>query len=545
MIKAQLSTNQLVVLAAVFLASFANVAFFRNLASTFSGHANAGLHLVAVALVLLCVLILFLLLFSFRRLIKPALMGLFLLSSITAYFMDSYNIVIDRDMLVNVFSTNAAESFDLFTPQLLMYVLLMGVVPSWLLWGVPLRPDPAGQAVWVRLKLAGSASVILLAVLLIFSSFFASFVREHKILRYYANPLTPLYAAYQYGKFGMPSQALSLTVIGEDAHIPATDLDSELVIMVLGETARADRFSLNGYERETNPRLEKEDVISFSHVEACGTSTAVSVPCMFDHEDREDFSNTKAAAAQNVLDVLGHASVTVLWRDNNSNSKGVADRVAYEDFRDPAINPVCDTECRDEGMLAGLQDYIDAQPPGDLLIVLHQMGSHGPAYYKRYPQAFRAYTPTCESSQLDSCSQEEIGNSYDNTILYTDHLLAEVIKLLRANDGRYETAMFYASDHGESLGENGVYLHGLPFWMAPDSQTEVPMIVWFGKNYDAASVIAMQSIKDMPLSHDHVFHTLLGLFEISSEVHDETRDLLHLSRVRSGLIGEYAKVDKL
>jgi lipid A ethanolaminephosphotransferase len=330
--KMEISANKLVLVSALFLTVFANVAFFRNLASTFAGHPNAGIHLIALGLVLLCVLTLFLLLFSFRRTIKPVLMLLFVISAVTAYFMDTYNVVIDSDMLVNAFATDAAETRDLLTPRFVMYLLLMGLVPSYLIWDLKIQPATVGKAWLARLKLAGLALVTLIAIVLIFSSFFASFVREHKMLRYYANPLTPVYAVYKFSKKGISISPVEVEAIGMDAQIPVADLDRELIIMVLGETARADRFSINGYERQTNPRMEKEDVISFSLVHACGTSTAVSVPCMFDRENREDFTNAEAAATQNVLDVLEHAEVQVLWRDNNSNSKGVADRVQFEDY---------------------------------------------------------------------------------------------------------------------------------------------------------------------------------------------------------------------
>lgn len=537
--KTQISAIKLILISALFLTVFANVAFFRNLASTFTGQPNAGLHLVALGVVLLCVIILFLLLFSSRYILKPSLMVLFLISAVAAYFMDTYNIVIDSDMLVNALATNTAESGDLITPRFVMYVVLMALVPSYLIWDLPIQPASFGKACLSRLKLAGVTSVIALAIILIFSSFFASFVREHKILRYYANPLTPIHAVYQYGHKGRVSAPVNVMAIGTDAHIPAADIDRELIIMVLGETARADRFSVNGYQRQTNPRMEQEEVISFSHVQACGTSTAVSVPCMFDREDREDFSNAEAASTQNVLDVLDHAGVRVLWRDNNSDSKGVANRIVFEDFRSSENNPVCDVECRDVGMLAGLQEYIDAHAEGDVFIILHQMGSHGPAYYKRYPEEFRVFTPTCDSNQLDSCTQEEISNTYDNTILYTDHFIGEVINLLKANDDRFETGMLYASDHGESLGEKGVYLHGLPYWIAPHEQTEVPMIMWFGKAYHDAPVPALREIRDTPLTHDYIFHTLLGLFEITSTEYNEEKDLLHLSREYAGVVREY------
>ncbi|MDZ4730085.1 MAG: phosphoethanolamine transferase domain-containing protein, partial [Xanthomonadales bacterium] len=349
--KMQMTANKLVLVSALFLTVFANVAFFRNLAGTFAGQPNAGLHVVAVAVVLLCALTLLLLLFSFRRTIKPALMLLFVISAVSAYFMDTYNVVIDSDMLMNAFATDAAETGDLLTPRFVMYLLLMGLVPSYLIWDIQIQSAAVGKAWLARLKLAGLALVTLIAIVLIFSSFFASFVREHKMLRYYANPLTPVYAVYKYSKRGISISPVEVESIGMDAHTPAADIDRELIIMVLGETARADRFSINGYERQTSPRLEAENVISFSLVHACGTSTSVSVPCMFDRENRADFTNAEAAATQNVLDVLEHAEVQVLWRDNNSNSKGVADRVVFEDFRSAENNPVCDVECRDVGML--------------------------------------------------------------------------------------------------------------------------------------------------------------------------------------------------
>jgi len=201
--------------------------------------------------------------------------------------------------------------------------------------------------------------------------------------------------------------------------------------------------------------------------------------------------------------------------------------VQYEDFRSPKINPVCDTECRDEGMLAGLQQYIDLHPRGDILIVLHQMGNHGPAYYKRYPPAFEKFKPACKESDLSRCSREEIVNAYDNAILYTDHFLAKAIELLKKNDSRFETALFYVSDHGESLGENGIYLHGMPKSIAPEAQLHVPAVMWFGRNFHAVTPSALREKSKMRFSHDNVFHTILGFFEIESETYRPLKDILN------------------
>jgi lipid A ethanolaminephosphotransferase len=534
-LRSQWSTNQVLLAAALFLAAFTNLAFFRNLATTFADTPWGLLHMLSVGLMLFLATVLLLALFSYRPLLKPALSILFLAAAAAAYFMDTYNVVIDHDMLVNVMATDSAETADLLTPRLFTYLGLLGLLPTLLLWRLRIRPITLRQALGPRLLLVGGSALIMLALVLISSAFYAAFVREHKELRYYANPLTPVYEAYKYAKIRLRSGKVELMPIGEDAQRPGGDIDRELVIMVLGETARADHFSLNGYTRETNPKLAKHDVVSFTDVSACGTSTAISVPCMFAIYSRDEFSSRKSKSTQNVLDVLQHAGVSVLWRDNNSNSKGVADRTRSEDFRSPKLNPVCDVECRDEGMLWNLQDYINRQSSGDILIVLHQMGSHGPAYYKRYPKAFHVFVPTCDTNQLDSCSEAEIVNAYDNTILYTDHFLHKVIELLRRNDDHFETVMLYASDHGESLGESGVYLHGLPYWLAPNAQTRVPVIMWFGRNYHDADMAAMRQLRDAPLSHDNIFHTLLGLFEIDSEVYDSEKDLLQKSRGPAGM----------
>ena len=319
---------------------------------------------------------------------------------------------------------------------------------------------------------------------------------------------------------------VAVRAIGQDAKIRPGDADRELIILVVGEAARADRFSLNGYARETNPLLKKEDVINFSNMTSCGTSTAVSVPCMFSNLGRDGYSDKKARSTENLLDVLRHAGIHVLWRDNNSDAKGVASKVTYENFKDSNTNPICDIECRDEGMLSGLQDYITRQKTGDILIVLHQMGNHGPAYYKRYPASFERFKPVCKSSQLEQCTREEISNAYDNAILYTDYFLSKVIELLKHNTKNFETGMVYMSDHGESLGENNLYLHGLPFLMAPDTQKHVGALMWFGNNFHIdKNGLRAKSAK--PYSHDNLFHTILGLMEVDTSVYEKKKDITY------------------
>ena len=263
---------------------------------------------------------------------------------------------------------------------------------------------------------------------------------------------------------------------------------------------------------------------------SCGTTTAVSVPCMFSLLERRNYNDSKAKSTENVLDVLSHAGVKVLWRDNNSSSKGVADRVTYEDYRNSKMNTICNGECRDEGMLVGLQDFVDLQVNGDIVIVLHQMGNHGPAYFKRYPPVFEKFKPVCATNQLEKCRKEDVGNAYDNAILYTDYFLAQTIGFLKQNDNNFQTALIFMGDHGESLGEGGLYLHGIPYFIAPDAQKHVAAFMWFGQQsrerVDAHQLIEVAS---QDFSHDHLFHTLLGLMQIRTTVYDKDLDILAIA----------------
>jgi lipid A ethanolaminephosphotransferase len=217
----------------------------------------------------------------------------------------------------------------------------------------------------------------------------------------------------------------------------------------------------------------------------------------------------------------------VLWLDNNSDSKGVALRVPYESYRTPEKNAVCDLECRDEGMLLNIQEYINEHKKGDIFIVLHQFGNHGPSYYKRYTQEFEKFTPACKTNQLENCSKEAIDNAYDNAVLYTDYFLSKVIELLKGNDSEFESAMFYVSDHGESLGENGIYLHGMPDFIAPDEQRHVPAIIWLGSNYDELNISDIAMKKNNKYSHDNIFHTILGFMEIETSIYKKEMDIIH------------------
>lgn len=528
------SPEALIVAVALFVAIFSNAAFFSTALEVYpldAGSLSRNLpFLVSLLFYVTGLFVILLSLLCHRRFLKPLLIFFLLLASVLAFFTNEYGIVFDHRMIENIFETNITEARDLFSLPLAFYVLLLGVLPALFVWKAPISDRDWRSALLARTKLAGAALALVIGLYFGFSAQYASMFRMQRHLWVQLNPTQALSSVVKLARISLKSRKLPHVILGADAMTPPKDPDRELVLMVVGETARADHFSLNGYKRETNPRLKKETVYSFLDFWSCGTSTSDSLPCMFSHMTREDYDKPRAKATDNALDILNRAGVAILWRDNNSSSKGVADRLAYEHFFNPEKNPVCDVECRDEGMLIGLQDFIDEHPTGDVLIVLHTMGNHGPAYYKRYPASFEKFRPVCKTNDLGACSQEEIVNAYDNAILYTDYVLSRVIRLLKQNDDQFETAMFYVSDHGESLGESGVYLHGLPWFIAPDEQKHVPAVMWFGRNFDAEPIAKLGDRRKERLSHDNIFHTLLGLFELRSDTYDVKMDLLDHSR---------------
>jgi len=218
----------------------------------------------------------------------------------------------------------------------------------------------------------------------------------------------------------------------------------------------------------------------------------------------------------------------VLWLDNQAGCKGLCERVPHAFASQPppgqsaAPAALCsEGECFDEALLVGLDARLAALPAParerGVLIVLHQMGSHGPAYSKRSPPDQKPFLPECTTNVLQQCDRSELVNAYDNSIAYTDHVLARTIAWLAERDKQYAPMLLYVSDHGESLGENNLYLHGLPYAVAPREQTHVPMLAWLAPGARGVSGLALDCLRrerNKTLSHDNLFHTTLGVLGI-------------------------------
>ena len=525
----KLSQYRLIFFTALFFVLFDNYSFFTNVLKVYP-FAQNSYYVISTGVVLLSVLVLFFTLLSSRYTTKPLLIITLMISSFTSYFMNTYRVIIDDSMIRNTLQTNIHESTDLFTIKLVVYVFLFGIFPSLLVYKAKIEYQIFGRELLAKIKTIILAVLVMFIVIFAFSRFYTSFFREHKPLRYSTNPTYWIYSIGHYIYATYNNGPIVLKKIGLDAKIVSSKDKRKIVIMVVGESARWDRFSLNGYNRETNPLLKQEKAISFSNTFSCGTSTASSVPCMFSMYDRKDYNYKKGISTENVVDVINRTNkVHILWRDNNSDSKGVALRVDYEDYKIPQNNTMCKGECRDVGMLVGLDKVIKKAQDKDILIVLHQMGNHGPAYYKRYPSKFEKFKPACKTNQIEQCTQQEVSNAYDNAILYTDYFLSKVIDFLKPYSKENDTAMLYMSDHGESLGEGGVYLHGLPYFIAPEAQRHIGTVMWFGNN-NIVDVKKLKSYSSDSFSQDNLFHTLLGIFDVKTKIYNPAMDILNKAR---------------
>lgn len=456
-----------------------------------------------------------------RSLAKPVLIGVVLIAGTTAAFMQQYGVSIDRVMIQNVFETDLAETRELLGVSLLLRWVALGLVPAGLLAWVPIRARTLRRGAFESGASAVASLGAMGIVVLTFGADYASLLRNHRELRFMLTPTNALwYTASYLSRRGEDPQILE--VVGGDARKRPGDAVGQkpmVFVLIIGEAARAEDFSLGGHERNTNPLLKLADGIYFSNVTACGTSTAVSLPCMFSDLGRSRYASARAKRRENLLDVVKRAGIDVLWLDNNSGCKGVCGRISVETFDgDHHAGRCAGGECFDEAMVQDLTTHIAALRR-DTLIVLHQQGSHGPAYYLRYPLAFERFTPTCKSVRLSDCTREALHNTYDNTIVYTDFVVAQVIEALTQRADRIDSAALYVSDHGESLGESGVYLHGAPYVIAPDVQVRIPLYAWFTQGFRERSGLGMSCMQrsaGTAYSHDNLFHTTLGLLGVQT-----------------------------
>lgn len=523
-----LSSGALSIIAALYVLFGTNYTFWQKSYGYFADHPTK---FAVFTLILVVFHIIIFMVFSAQYILKPVFIFLIMVAAVSSYFGDYFGTIITREMIENTVTTTAAEAGHLITMPFIRHVILFGVLPSLLLCWVRVKHRPI-------LKKIGVNSLAIFVLLLVgvgllasdFGSFSSMFRQERTEIMGRMNPVAPITSAVKFviraqQEKDIVAQPLGLDAVQGSRLIPGQK--KRLTVIVVGETARKMNFSLNGYERETNPQLKARDVIAFQNTTSCGTETAVSVPCMFSPFGRKDYSSAKFKSSENLVDVLSHAGIQTKWWDNNTGDKKVAARISMVELFRSKTDPLCSGgECLDQVLVNALKENLD-DVTDNAVIVLHMLGSHGPAYYLRYPENFEEFKPACRTAIFSDCTREEIVSAFDNTILYTDHILASVIDILKDRSDEFISSMVYMSDHGESLGEKGLYLHAMPYIIAPSEQTEIPFITWFSDDFTAQTKLDLSCVRqktDDPFSHDNLFPMVLGLMDIQTSVYHKDED---------------------
>jgi lipid A ethanolaminephosphotransferase len=526
------TVEQVLAVASVFWLFSANQIFFAAaLKERLLSSADSWGFALALAVMLISLHFVLMALVSNRWTVKPLLAVLIAATASASYFMKTYGVYMDPPMLRAVLRTDITEARELFSWVLPLHLFLYAVLPLLLLWRVRIVRSPWRRATLVRLGSLLLACAALVGAMLAVFQPFSSLMRNHKDVRYLITPANYVWSLARVARAEVRGVAGPRVPVGLDAVRGATPVASAkptLIVLVVGETARAANWGLNGYARQTTPQLAKLPVVNFPQMSSCGTNTEVSLPCMFSQIGRRDYDEDRIQGSESLLHVLARAGVGVHWRDNQSGCKGVCDGLPGDTV--VALNPpgLCEQgRCLDEGLFHGLDERLNAVK-GTQVLVLHQLGNHGPSYFRRYPAQFAQFSPACQSDDLRNCSRAEIVNAYDNSLLYTDHLLASLIGKLQAKAGNLDAAVIYVSDHGESLGETNLFLHGMPYAIAPKEQTQVPMTMWFSEGMRKAIGLDETCLKQraaQPASHDNLFHTTLGLLDVRTSVYESALDL--------------------
>lgn len=532
----KMSSIKLNLLLALYFTLVLNIAFFREVISL-SHPTDYFLLTTPLVLFVACNIVFNVL--SVPVLHKMIIPAFLLISAAVSYNSLVFSVYFDRDMLTNVLQTNVAESSRMFSFSYVAWLLVVGVLPTVLYLCVKVDYKKWWVELLARMGSILASALFVFAIGAVFYQDYASFFRNNKYLPHLLVPSNFVGATISKIEHTR-MENMPFVQTGIDAKMEKTDDDVNVSVIVVGETTRAQNWGLNGYGRQTTPYLAErvkrgENLINFTDVSSCGTATAISVPCMFSSLNRSDYDAVQANHQDNLLDTVQHAGVKVQWIENDAGCKDVCNRVPTINTVDLQVPEYCtDGECLDNIMLPELEKAL-ANARQDTVIVLHTIGSHGPTYFERYTEKERQFTPTCDTKEINQCSQVELINTYDNGILYIDQFLDKVIGQLEAYPN-LKTSMLYLSDHGESLGENNMYLHATPYAIAPKEQTQVPMVMWFSPKWVKNKKVDLTCLRqnaNRPYSHDNFFHSALSLMDMkmaSVKAYNKDLDILAACR---------------
>lgn len=465
----------------------------------------------------------------FKKSYKIILSFIIIANSVIFHFMITYGIAFDANMFINATETNYNEAIEFINLKFILFVIILGILPAIFVYKKINIEFPHYWKNKIILSITPLLLIFLMTLPCHLSERTLNFVRDNQRITSYIIPINYIEASIEFCFLKIKSyiNSLNLISISDDATIEEKNYNKNdkknLIVFVMGESARAKNFSLNGYERNTNKFLDdyKEDIISFKNFESCGTFTALSLTCTFSHLPRKEFDYAKSFKYESLIDIFDKVGFDVAWRSNNGKCKGVCDRVKNSLVKSFGDN------IYDDLLLKAFDMDLNRLTEKNNLIILHGRGSHGPLYYKRYPKEFEIYKPAC-NNELDKCSVEKIINAYDNSIYYTSYILKEIIDRLIALSNEYNTMLIFMSDHGQSLGENGVFMHSAPFDTAPIDQKNPAFFIWLNDDFANTFNIDKQCLIskiNSNLSQDNIFHSMLGLFKIHSKYYDKNLDI--------------------
>lgn len=526
-------TELLVIALAVYFSTFLNTALWNELLQTQSGvgPTQRWLFMWTAMVGITAFQVILISLVCWGRHAKWMAGVFVMIAAIAHYFSLHYKVYFNKSMLQNVLATNFNEASELLTMQFAAEIALTTVPVFAVLY---FFNTTSGS---FRRQLAAKAIVVSVASVVVIAGLFAQFktlssaMRNHREVRHLIVPASPTFSLIRaVGSDASDVVQTKVSLDNEAVRVDTPNVKPLLTVVVVGETVRAQNWSLSGYGRQTTPQLTTlppDELFNVPFLRSCGTNTEVSVPCLFSGIGRGDYDQQFIKSHYSILHLLKQTGVDVTWIDNQSGCKGACDGIRSVALKDLIPQKATAENLPDEYLVEATNKLLSPRPINQV-IVLHMLGNHGPAYAKRYPPSYEFFKPACQDSNLANCSADTIRNAYDNAIRYTDGILAALLQRLARVTDR-DVTMMYVSDHGESLGESGVYLHGLPYAIAPDEQTKVPFVLWLPSRTQSDLHIKAGCVRESLRSaqeHDVIAHTVLGLYSVRSSVYKPRFDLL-------------------
>ena len=486
-----------------------NIPFFDFVVANSNDDAGGRLLLASLVAVMLALnfMMAYLTVFVMRTCGRILLAILALINATAVYFIHTYSVIIDATAIENVFNTRYSEASGFFNWSLWLFIFALGVLPALFCL---FQPVVYGKAKKLAAYCGGALAIVLAVASMNIGQ--TLWISQHDTeLGGLLQPWSYLVNTVRVISSNHDEQA-------EETRLPdgrIADDEKAVVVLVIGESARKANFQLYGYQRPTNPLLSKQAGLKVYQATSCATYTTAGTKAILEPKNSDELYEL-------LPNYAFRTGVDVAWRTSNWGEPPIHIDEYLTDTELAGLYP--DENADFDGILfKGLRERIASSKKNKVLIVLHTSTSHGPKYADKYPKEFEVFKPVARSVEEGEANVNLLVNAYDNTILYTDYLLDGLINTLRSLDG-WHSAMIFISDHGESLGENKIFMHGLPMRLAPKVQFEIPFLVWTSENFRDYKSHSEQSLPAI-LEQHYVFHSVLNLLSIQSPAYNKDFDI--------------------